>query len=143
MVQVHAYRICADRVAEFLLLKRSAHERAYPNVWQCITGGIEPGESSTEAAARELFEETGLHAIKWHVLPNVSMFYSALRDHIVLSPTFGCEVQLTTDPILSDEHSEFVWLRLTDAIDRSIFPSQKDGISAVHELLVAQGTAAM
>ncbi|MDJ0700103.1 MAG: NUDIX domain-containing protein, partial [Woeseiaceae bacterium] len=39
-----------------LLLKRSQPFE----FWQSVTGCLEPGESHVEAAARELFEETGL-----------------------------------------------------------------------------------
>jgi 8-oxo-dGTP pyrophosphatase MutT (NUDIX family) len=42
-----------------LIVRRSAEQGGY---WHVVAGGVEPGETATEAAARELREETGLVA---------------------------------------------------------------------------------
>ena len=46
----------ADRL-EILLIRRAAH-RIFPGLWQCVTGGVEPGERVPAAAMREVREET-------------------------------------------------------------------------------------
>jgi 8-oxo-dGTP pyrophosphatase MutT (NUDIX family) len=51
--------IFVRRGAEYLVLLRSERQGGY---WHPVSGGIEPGESSAAAAARELLEETGLDA---------------------------------------------------------------------------------
>jgi len=45
--------------SEVLVVHRSPDQGGY---WHVVAGGVEPGESVTEAAARELHEETGLVA---------------------------------------------------------------------------------
>ena len=45
--------------AEVLVLHRSAVQGGY---WHVVAGGVEPGETATAAAERELREETGLVA---------------------------------------------------------------------------------
>jgi 8-oxo-dGTP diphosphatase len=45
--------------AEVLIVHRSAVQGGY---WHVVAGGVEPGETATEAAERELREETGLVA---------------------------------------------------------------------------------
>jgi 8-oxo-dGTP diphosphatase len=45
--------------AEVLILHRSAVQGGY---WHVVAGGVEPGETATVAAERELREETGLVA---------------------------------------------------------------------------------
>jgi 8-oxo-dGTP pyrophosphatase MutT (NUDIX family) len=45
--------------AEVLILRRSAPQGGY---WHVVAGGVEPGETATAAAERELSEETGLVA---------------------------------------------------------------------------------
>jgi 8-oxo-dGTP pyrophosphatase MutT (NUDIX family) len=45
--------------AEVLILHRSPVQGGY---WHVVAGGVEPGEAATEAAERELLEETGLVA---------------------------------------------------------------------------------
>ena len=48
----------AERL-EVLLIRRAPH-RIFPGLWQCVTGGVEPGERVPAAALREVEEETGL-----------------------------------------------------------------------------------
>jgi 8-oxo-dGTP pyrophosphatase MutT (NUDIX family) len=45
--------------SEVLMVHRSPQHGAY---WHVVAGGVEPGETATEAAERELREETGLVA---------------------------------------------------------------------------------
>ena len=48
--------ICKD-TGNFLLLKRSKRA-TYPQTWSIVSGGVEKGESTLDAAKRELWEET-------------------------------------------------------------------------------------
>lgn len=45
-----------------LLLTRRAPEKSYPGTWENSGGAAKAGESSLQAIARELLEETGIHA---------------------------------------------------------------------------------
>lgn len=45
-----------------LLTKRSPKKKIYPNVWSPTGGAVQAGETSLQAIARELREETGIHA---------------------------------------------------------------------------------
>jgi 8-oxo-dGTP pyrophosphatase MutT (NUDIX family) len=45
--------------SEVLIVHRSPEQGSY---WHIVAGGVEPGETATEAAQRELHEETGLVA---------------------------------------------------------------------------------
>ncbi len=45
---------------EVLLQRRSANKKYYPNTWALCTGHVEKGESSREAAVREIKEELGI-----------------------------------------------------------------------------------
>ncbi len=53
--------IVRPRPAEMLLVKQYRHALARDN-WEVVAGGMNPGESPEEAAARELSEETGYRA---------------------------------------------------------------------------------
>ena len=50
-----------EKKEEYLMVKRS-EENSTPGKWSTVSGGIEHGETSEEAAKRELREETGLKA---------------------------------------------------------------------------------
>lgn len=45
---------------ELLLQKRSVNKKHYPNCWALCTGHVEPGESLSDAALREMKEELGI-----------------------------------------------------------------------------------
>lgn len=45
-----------------LLLTRRAKEKSYPGTWENSGGAAKAGETSRQAIARELFEETGIRA---------------------------------------------------------------------------------
>jgi len=51
----------------FLLTRRAAKLRAHPGQWALPGGRVEPGESTTDTALRELAEEVGLHLGPEHV----------------------------------------------------------------------------
>ncbi len=45
-----------------LLLTRRAKEKSFPGTWENSGGAVKAGETSRQAIARELFEETGIRA---------------------------------------------------------------------------------
>ena len=45
-----------------LLLTRRAPEKSFPGTWENSGGAVKAGETSRQAIARELFEETGIRA---------------------------------------------------------------------------------
>jgi 8-oxo-dGTP pyrophosphatase MutT (NUDIX family) len=55
-----ACAIIEDSEGRILLTRRAAHMRIFPRAWVLPGGGVDPGESLTAAAAREVHEETGI-----------------------------------------------------------------------------------
>ena len=117
----------------FLLLKR-AKTKIYEHLWQGVAGKIEVGETSWEAAIRELKEETGFEPVRIFVADHVSKFYEAHGDWVNMVPVFGIEVE-DEEVILSDEHCEFKWVDFNTAHQTLIWSGQKDGIAAIFNML--------
>lgn len=122
-----------NKEIRFLLLKR-AKTKIYEHLWQGVAGKIEAGETSWEAAIRELKEETGFEPVRIFVADHVSKFYEAHGDWVNMVPVFGIEVE-DEEVKLSDEHCEFKWVEFNTAHQTLIWSGQKDGIAAVFNML--------
>ena len=122
-----------NKEIRFLLLKR-AKTKIYEHLWQGVAGKIEAGETSWEAAIRELKEETGFEPVRIFVADHVSKFYEAHGDWVNMVPVFGIEVE-DEEVKLSDEHCEFKWVDFNTAHQTLIWSGQKDGIAAIFNML--------
>jgi 8-oxo-dGTP pyrophosphatase MutT (NUDIX family) len=127
----------ADRL-EILLIRRAAH-RIFPGLWQCVTGGVEPGERVPAAAMREVHEETGLGPAeieRFYDLDQVAPFYDEGADAVVISAIFAARVRPDAEARASWEHDDLRWVPAADAPRLAIWPSYADSIRRVGELLL-------
>lgn len=58
--QMAAIVVVINRHGELLMSLRSEQKHAYPGLWENAGGVVLTGETATQAAVRELFEETGI-----------------------------------------------------------------------------------
>ncbi len=127
----------ADRL-EILLIRRS-ETRIFPGLWQCVTGGVEPGERVPMAAIREVEEETGLRRSDveaYYDLDQVAPFFDEGVDGIVVSAIFAARVRPDAEPRLSHEHDELRWVPADEAPALAIWPSYAESVRRVRDLLL-------
>jgi dATP pyrophosphohydrolase len=130
---VSAY-LCKKDSGKFLLLERTSQ---YLNrTWQEISGLIEPRESAWEAALREIKEETSLTPYRFYSADFVERFYEHGQNVINLVPVFVGYVHDDARVRLSDEHSDFIWVSLTEALEHLQFSQQKEAITHVQHTFV-------
>jgi len=113
-----------------------------PGYWQSVTGSLDaPDEPLLQAAARELFEETGIVADgdtvvlhDWH-LSNIYEIYPVWRHRYAPGVThntehvFGVCVPRDTPVTLAPrEHLQHAWLPYMDAADRCFSSSNAEAI---------------
>ena len=134
VIDAYVYRTTSAGLL-FLVLKR-AKTKMYEHIWQGVAGKIEHGETSWEAAIRELKEETGLTPLKMFVADHVSQFYETNDDRINLAPVFGIEVD-SEIVIISREHCDHKWVDLNGALDLLVWRGQKQAIQAVHDMVIS------
>ena len=132
VIDAYIFHQISDGI-KFLIMKR-AKTKMYEHLWQVVAGKIEVGETAPEAAIRELEEETGFEPVRMFVADHVSKFYETHGDRINLVPVFGIEVD-REDVKISDEHCDFKWLDFETARDTLVWKGQKEGITAVHNML--------
>jgi len=118
----------------FLLLKRNLN-KIYEHLWQGVAGKIETGETASETAVRELKEETGLEPMNMFVADHVSRFYEVHRDRVNLVPVFGIEVD-SEKVTLSEEHIDYKWVDINEALDTLVWRGQQEGIRTVYDMVV-------
>ena len=134
VVDCYVYRQTDDGL-KFLLMKRNLN-KIYENLWQGVAGKIEDGETAPEAAIRELKEETGLDSVNMFVADHVSRFYEVHEDRVNLVPVFGMEVD-SDEVMLSEEHVDFKWVIIKEALNTLVWNGQKKGIQTVHDMVIS------
>ena len=133
VIDCHVVYINEKKERLFLSLKRSQKER-YPNIWQCVTGGILNQENPEQTAIRELFEETGLTPKRMWSIETVNYYYDPKYSTMNLIPVFGVEVD-EINITLSDEHQEYLW-GMDKEIESILFwRQQKIGVKIFSEML--------
>ena len=134
VVDCYVYRQTDDGL-KFLLMKRNLN-KIYENLWQGVAGKIEDGETAPEAAIRELKEETGLDPVNMFVADHMSRFYEVHGDRVNLVPVFGMEVD-SDEVMLSEEHVDFKWVPIKEALNTLVWNGQKKGIQTVHDMVIS------
>jgi 8-oxo-dGTP pyrophosphatase MutT (NUDIX family) len=119
--------------AEFLLIHR-APDRIFPGLWQCVTGGLEPGERIPMTALREVREEVGFRPSEieaFYDLDQVTHFYDEGPDAIVAGAIFAVRVRHDAEPTLSPEHDGARWVGREEALRLAIWPTYRDTIDRI------------
>ena len=125
---------------EVLLLERSDH----PGYWQSVTGSCEPGESLRDTAIREVREETGLDAQRFHLSDwqsqNVYEIYPQWRHRYPPDVAYNTEhvfdlaLPRRVEVLLAPrEHLNFQWLSWQDAAAIVFSPSNRAAILELPE----------
>ena len=71
-------------------------------------------------------------------LTTLRVFYDARNDYISQVPVFGIEVE-GSDVVLSEEHVDYKWVMLEDALGLLTWNGQKNGLKAVHQAVIRDG----
>lgn len=136
-VLVYIARQTSSGAYEYLLMRRA---RARGGFWQGVTGGVEVGETDEQAARREVWEETGYAEFLSFVPLNYR--YTIAVDHevwpglyapeveTVPEECFGAEVRpdLGEPRIDRDEHDEYRWVPLAEALALLKYPENQEAL---------------
>lgn len=133
-IQVHV-AVAKDNEIWHLALRRSENCKLFPTMWQTVTGTLEVDENAFEAAKRELLEESGLVADKWYKLPYLGGFYDLRRDTVESVPTFAVVLEDFIDIVISDEHSEFSWLKNSELENFFPIPDHVNGAIQLEKII--------
>jgi dATP pyrophosphohydrolase len=133
LVECWVFRVGPSGEPEFLLIRR-APGRIFPGLWQCVTGGLEPGERVPMTALREVREEIGFGPAEieaFYDLDQVTHFYDEGPDAIVAGAIFAVRVRPDVEPRLSHEHDDARWANREEALRLVVWPTYRDTIERI------------
>jgi len=145
LVACWLFRINHRGEPEILLIRR-ALDRPYPGLWQPVTGRLEPDERVTDAALREVVEETGLGPGDIEAFLRTDLidwFYEPMVDGIVSMAIFAARVRPDAEVRLSLEHTDHRWLTPDAARDLLVWPSERAAVGQVEWLVANPEKAAV
>jgi len=145
IVDVYVYRRARTgtrRNCQFLQMRRQAG--ALAGSWQPVMGHIEEGETASQAAARELAEETGwtlqtnnASVLGFWQLEEVNTYFLHRLNCIMMSPCFAVEVTATSEPTPDESHDAHRWI-LRDQVQACfVWPGQRTAVAAILRDLVS------
>jgi len=138
-IQAILYRKTNTKI-QYLLLKRTSTLGGF---WQPITGGIEKGETKTQALKREIQEETGIRNLA-KIIKNVHYyefwdFYKREnRKRLIKEYAFGVEVSPNKKITISREHTEHKWCSFKEALKLLKWKENKETLKKLNDILTAQ-----
>ena len=106
-----------NRNGAYLMLKRVPNRDFGADVWECVTGRVNQGESFEDALHREVKEETGLN-VTIDFIVGLTHFYrgEAVPENELQGVMFCCSIARDETVTSDAEHSEYRWLKAGEAI---------------------------
>ena len=103
--------------------------RQEEDYWHVVAGVVEHGEDFASAAKRELREETGLDAEvrdvgmpqSYRIPPELRHEYEPQVDSVAVR-SFDVRVPAAWEPVLNEEHDEYLWLSRDEAAQLLFWP---------------------
>lgn len=140
-----------DNRIYYLLLHYASSVRGRKGQWGFAKGHVEPGETEEQTAVREVAEETGITDLK--IIPGFKQsekyffkkVYDLEGDARKKSPwvfklvIFFLGQTRTKEVKISDEHVDFLWLQVDEAIKRITFKNSKELLKKADEFIKKAG----
>jgi dATP pyrophosphohydrolase len=108
-----------DGEEKILLMKR-----VKGGFWCHVAGSIEEEETGIDAIVREFKEETQIEVSNLFNAQFLEQFYEASVNVIQLIPVFVVMCPPEQEVVLNEEHTEYKWCSLEEALELAPFPNQ-------------------
>ena len=131
---VDVYLIAARTDGWRVLCLQRAKSTRCPMSWETVHGHIEAGEEPEQAAEREVREETGLTIDRLYNV-TVQPFYLHRTHSVELAVVFAAFVAPGAEIQVSAEHSRSEWLTPERALERFVWPREREALRDILHLL--------
>jgi 8-oxo-dGTP diphosphatase len=135
-IEVHVSGICFY-YNQVLIAKRSPSRNIYPGYWECSGGQVKAGESFDESVLRQLKEELGVIAEIIKPFKTYEIPVPDLEQKKIPGLRFACNVKRfvnSRSPEISDEHTEWKLLAVSEIGPFSLIPGLKEDIIEAYAL---------
>jgi 8-oxo-dGTP diphosphatase len=115
---------------KILLLRRAATATYAADLWEDITGRMKQFEEPEDALRREVREECGLEV---EIVKPLTVFHLFRGERTADNELVGIIYWCKTDSdrvVLSDEHSDYLWLSPQEALELVDHPGVRGDIEA-------------
>ena len=126
---------------QFLVLRRRRGGTA-GTAWQAIHTRIAPGESTVEAARRDVKLCTGLVPIRLYNADYVSQFYDHGSDAIILAPTLAAQIDPNAPVSVIHDYSDYAWCDLEETTARLAYTAQRWAVRHIYDVIAMGGEEA-
>ena len=136
-IECYVAREGSDGFIEILLLHKPETKR-HPAFWQPITGGIEKDEKPIEACIREVKEEANLYTnIETIKDLNYEFEISLMEDDLIIKKSLFMyrDLNPNLDIKISDEHDDFMWVKLEAVKEYLFWDSNKNTFKELYKVL--------
>lgn len=90
-----------------------------------VAGKIEADEKAWQAIIREFHEETAIEVKQLYSADYLEQFYEATLNVIEMIPAFVVYCEDNQKITLNEEHSEYIWCSLYEALEKVVFDGQR------------------
>ena len=108
-INVQVFVFTKNPIFRVLILQRVPERNSY---WQPISGGIDKGEEPIDTVKREVFEETGIRALKTIIDLNYTFTFETMWHGKLTKMKeicFAVEIKEIREIRLSNEHQDYKW----------------------------------
>ncbi len=116
----------AGDAARVLLMQRAG--KTSRGLWSLVMGGMELGETASQAAVRELAEETAIAAGELFNSGCCDTFYNPKSNTIDITPIFVARFAVAPQVTIDQEHLAFYWASFAEAQEMLAFPGQRQAL---------------
>ncbi|CAM2783084.1 NUDIX hydrolase [Vibrio mytili] len=99
-------------------------KRVKGGYWCHVAGSIEQGETGVEAIVREFYEETQIQVTNLYNAQFIDQFFEPHVNVIELIPVFVVMCPPNQKVVLNEEHTDYKWCSLEEALELAPFPNQ-------------------
>ena len=108
-----------EKDGKFLITRRAASRKAFPEFWDFPGGKFDPGEDATQTVVREVMEEVALEIEPGEMLKTAEYH----DDQYDLLFHYFEPIIISGEIKLSHEHTEFKWVTQDEIKELKLAPS--------------------